>query len=112
MGAGDVIVPGKRERTAGDEVRDLAQELFDKWETDFGRTCVLGDDPARLRLRDALPSLFAEGRRLFDRHPNLTAEQLYARVRGLAGSRHWILELHVIDRHGGFGGFREDLLDL
>ncbi|QMU76675.1 aminopeptidase P family protein [Streptacidiphilus sp. PB12-B1b] len=30
-----------------------------------------------------------------------------------AGHRaHWILEVHLIDREGGFGGFHEELLDL
>src|SRR5277367_3086 len=29
--------------------------IFDEWEADFGRTFVLGDDPAKTALRDALP---------------------------------------------------------
>ncbi|WP_326750680.1 aminopeptidase P family protein [Streptomyces hirsutus] len=204
VSARGLITPGKRERTASDEVRDLAHDLFgttrywhkrivrcgpntlrpyednppdrvigaddiafvdfgpifDQWEADFGRTYVLGDDVTRLRLRDALPGLFAEGKRFFDSRPELTAAHLYAEIERLARDSgwelggwhaghlvgefpherikdelvhsyitpgndlplrrrdrsgrvcHWILEIHLIDRRGGFGGFYEDLLDL
>ncbi|MFJ8948338.1 M24 family metallopeptidase [Streptomyces sp. NPDC102395] len=134
--------------------------IFGQWEADFGRTYVLGDDPARLRLRDALPVLSAEGKRFFDGNPQLTAARLYAEIERLAQSSgleldgwhaghlmgefpheriedalvhsyitpgnhlplrrpersgrtcHLILEIHLIDRQRGFGGFYEDLLDL
>lgn len=134
--------------------------LFEEWEADFGRTYVLGDDPVKHRLRDALPAVFAAGRRYFDAHPDVTGEELYAEVVRLseaagwefggvhsghlvgefphekidgeesasyitpgsgrpmrrtdrAGRRcHWILEIHLVDRERGFGGFYEELLDL
>ncbi|MCF3961863.1 M24 family metallopeptidase [Streptomyces fuscigenes] len=72
--------------------------IFEEWEADFGRTFVLGDDPAKLRLRDALPEIFAAGRRAFEADPDITGEQLYARVSRIAeeagwqhggGARHW-----------------------
>lgn len=35
------------------------------------------------------------------------------RLRDRAGRAcHWILEIHLIDRERGFGGFHEELLDL
>jgi Xaa-Pro aminopeptidase len=134
--------------------------IFEEWEADFGRTFVLGDDPAKLRLRDQLPELFAAGRKYFDAHPDITGEELHAEVVRLAeaagwefggphcghligefphekisGNKieyyitpgsvrpmrrpdrsgrpcHWILEIHLVDRERGFGGFYEELLDL
>ncbi|WP_345649144.1 M24 family metallopeptidase [Streptomyces tremellae] len=134
--------------------------VFEEWEADFGRTYVLGSDPAKVRLRDALPEVFAAGRRAFEADPGITGERLYAemvRIAAAAGwefgawhsghlvgefphdkpkddefgpyiapgndrpmrrpdSRgracHWILEVHLLDRAGGFAGFHEELLDL
>ncbi|WP_066902572.1 M24 family metallopeptidase [Millisia brevis] len=134
--------------------------IFEQWEADFGRTFVLGDDPVKHGLRDALPAVFAAGREHFEAHPDITGAQLYARVVELAqeagwefggqiaghlvgefphekiagdeigsyiapGSDrpmrrldhsgrqcHWILEIHLVDRERGIGGFVEELLDL
>jgi Xaa-Pro dipeptidase len=63
--------------------------IFERWEADFGRTFVLGDDPARLALRDALPRIFAAGRRYFETHPEVTGEELYGHVTGLAQAAGW-----------------------
>ena len=46
--------------------------IFEKWEADFGRTYVLGHDPVKFRLRDALPVMFDAGRRFFDEHEDVT----------------------------------------
>lgn len=134
--------------------------IFESWEADFGRTFVLGDDPIKHRLRDALPTVFSAGRVHFEEHPDITGEQLYARVVELADEAgwefggsiaghlvgefphekiagdeigsyiapgsdrpmrrldhsgrqcHWILEIHLVDRERGIGGFVEELLDL
>ncbi|MCA1218355.1 M24 family metallopeptidase [Streptomyces sp. 8L] len=134
--------------------------IFEEWEADFGRTFVLGDDPAKLRLRDALPEIFAAGRHAFEAAPGITGAQLYAEVVRLTEAAgwefgghhsghlvgefphekingdeissyitpgsdrpmrrqdsqgrdcHWILEIHLVDRERGFGGFHEELLDL
>lgn len=51
--------------------------IFEDWEADFGRTFVLGDDPHKLALRDALPRVWAAGRRHFDAHPDITGAELY-----------------------------------
>ena len=134
--------------------------IFADWEADFGRTYVLGDDPAKHRLADDLPRIWESGREYFASHPNVTGAQLFSYVTGLmaeagwehptehaghlvgefpheriAGDElesyitpanvhpmrrtdaagrdcHWILEVHLVDRQRGFGGFYEQLLDI
>ena len=67
--------------------------IFEEWEADFGRTFVLGDDPAKIALRDALPVIWDAGRRHFEAEPDISGERLYAHMVELA-------------EHGGreFGG--------
>jgi Xaa-Pro aminopeptidase len=134
--------------------------IFEEWEADFGRTFVLGDDPHKIALRDALPRVWQAGRDHFASNPEITGAELFDYVVGVAraggfewgshiaghligefphkkiagrgvqwyvmpGSNkpmrrtdprgrlcHWILEIHLIDRPRGFGGFYEQLLDL
>ena len=63
--------------------------IFEAWEADFGRTYVLGDDPDKLRLRDTLPVVFEAGREFFDASPEITGEQLFAHMVGLAEAAGW-----------------------
>ncbi|MEU6559079.1 M24 family metallopeptidase [Nocardia nova] len=63
--------------------------VFAEWEADFGRTYVLGDDPAKLALRDALEPLWYQGRDYFDAHPDITGEELYAWVTEEAAAQGW-----------------------
>ncbi|TQC47371.1 aminopeptidase P family protein [Rhodococcus sp. WS4] len=134
--------------------------IFEEWEADFGRTFVLGDDPVKHELANALPAVFDAGRAFFDAEPDITGEQLFAHVTevvertrwefggAIAGHLvgqfphekirgdevrsyiapgsdqpmrrldssglqcHWILEIHLVDRERGIGGFHEELLDL
>jgi Xaa-Pro aminopeptidase len=134
--------------------------IFEEWEADFGRTFLLGDDPHKRAVRDALPRVWQAGRDYFVGHPDVTGAELFDVVVGVAhaegfewGSRiaghlvgefphkkiagpgiewyimpgsdkrmrrtdprgrvcHWILEIHLVDRPRGFGGFYEQLLDL
>ena len=134
--------------------------IFEEWEADFGRTFVLGDDPAKKALRDALPRAWQAGREYFDGHPDVTGAELFDFVVGVTHAEgfefggsiaghlvgefphkqiagvgvewyimpgsdkpmrrtdptgrlcHWILEIHLVDRGRGFGGFHEQLLDL
>ena len=134
--------------------------IFEEWEADFGRTFVLGDDPFKLAVRDALPRVWQAGRDYFAQRPAVTGAELFehvvdvARTEGfewgshiaghllgefphkkIAGTGvqwcimpgsgkpmrrrdrtgrvcHWILEIHLVDRARGFGGFYEQLLDL
>ena len=199
-----LVVPGKGERDLSDEIRDVANELFDvrrfwhkrivrsgvntvepyssnppdltlaeddivffdfgplfdEWEADFGRTYVLGDDPLKHRLTADLGRIWDLGQQFYSGHPRITGSQLYAHVLGLIGDSgwghgathaghlvgefphekingddidcyithgsddpmrrpdraghacHWILEVHLIEPEGRFGGFFEQLLDL
>nr|WP_069159601.1 M24 family metallopeptidase [Nocardia altamirensis] len=63
--------------------------IFAEWEADFGRTFVLGDDPAKLALRDALEPLWEQGRTHFDAHPDITGEELYHWVSAQASEQGW-----------------------
>lgn len=63
--------------------------IFEGWEADFGRTFVIGDDPEKLRLRDALPEVFAAGREYFSAQPEVTGEQLFARMVELSEQAGW-----------------------
>ena len=51
--------------------------IFEEWEADFGRTYVLGDDPDKLALRDALPRVWQAGRDYFERHEHVTGAELF-----------------------------------
>jgi Xaa-Pro dipeptidase len=132
--------------------------VFEKWEADFGRTFVLGRDPKKLKLRDDICKAFAEGKKYFQNHPDVTGAELYAHAQELARQygwefggaiaghligqfpheripddkvtlyshpgnhrrmrdldangqeRHWILEIHFVDRALQIGGFYEELL--
>jgi Xaa-Pro dipeptidase len=132
--------------------------VFGAYEADFGRTYVLGDDPAKLRLQSDLAILFDRCRDFYFARPDMTGSELYAHVvsscaaRGwgfggthaghLVGAfpiskserdapknrirpdnrwamdsladdgqpRNWILEIHLLDPTGRFGGFYEELL--
>jgi Xaa-Pro dipeptidase len=134
--------------------------VFEQWEADFGRTYVVGNDPAKHRLRRDIEEGFAKGKQYFQQHPDITGAQLYAYAQQLAkeagwefggriaghligqfpheriqgdkitfyvhpenptrmrtpdGSgrdRHWILEMHFVDRNRQFGGFHEELLTI
>lgn len=134
--------------------------IFEEWEADFGRTYLLGDDPHKKAVRDALPRVWRAGRDYFADHPDVTGAELFDVVVGAARAEgfewasriaghlvgefphkkiagpgiewyimpgsdkpmrrtdprgricHWILEIHLVDRRRGFGGFYEQLLDL
>lgn len=63
--------------------------IFEEFEADFGRTFVLGDDPVKRRLRDALPVVWSAGRDYFHAHPDVTGAELYAHVTRLAADAGW-----------------------
>src|SRR5262249_52825743 len=63
--------------------------LFERWEADFGRTWVLGDDPVKLRLRDDLAEVFEAGRATFEADDGITGEELYDTVVSMAEARGW-----------------------
>jgi Xaa-Pro dipeptidase len=132
--------------------------VFESWEADFGRTYVIGSDPVKHKLRRDIEEAFAEGKKYFHDHPEITAAELYGYAQKMATDRgweyggpiaghligqfpheripndkitlyihpdnprrmrdldadgrerHWILEIHFIDRARQIGGFYEELL--
>jgi Xaa-Pro dipeptidase len=64
--------------------------VFADWEADVGRTYVLGDDPHKLALRDALEPVWHDGKAWFDAHPEATGADLYAHMQQLAGERGYV----------------------
>src|ERR1700729_2728391 len=63
--------------------------VFEAWEADFGRTFVLGSDPVKLKLRDDIEKAFANGKQYFNRHPEITAAELYRHAQKLAKDYGW-----------------------
>jgi Xaa-Pro dipeptidase len=50
---------------------------------------VLGDDPAKLAIRDALPLIWDSSREWFETRPGVTGEELFARVVHLSAQAGW-----------------------
>ncbi|EXJ84218.1 hypothetical protein A1O3_04885 [Capronia epimyces CBS 606.96] len=63
--------------------------VFEAWEADFGRTYVLGDDPIKIKLHDALEPLWKEVKAHFQDHPDITGEELYGVACDLAQKAGW-----------------------
>ncbi|MCA2293622.1 M24 family metallopeptidase [Mycobacterium avium] len=58
--------------------------VFEEWEADFGRTFLLGDDPHKKAVRDALPRVWQAGRDHFAGHPDVTGAELFDAVVAVA----------------------------
>jgi hypothetical protein len=134
--------------------------VFEAWEADFGGTFVLGDDPAKHKLRADTENAFYKGNAYFQTNSDTTADGLYNCVvqlakdsgwefgRPIAGhligqfpheripndkiflyvhpenptkirtagsdglERHWILEIHFVDRQRQIRTFFEELLTI
>jgi Xaa-Pro dipeptidase len=63
--------------------------ILEDWEADFGRTYVLGEDPAKHQLAADLPRLWQAGRDHFHASPDITGEGLYRHVLGLIEQAGW-----------------------
>lgn len=63
--------------------------IFDRWEADFGRTFVLGDDPDKHALCDDLPRVWAKGREYFETQPDVTGAELFDEVVRLSHDAGW-----------------------
>jgi hypothetical protein len=118
----------------------------------------LGSDPLKRKLQQDVGQAFADGKRYFNEHPEITSSEFFSYVQSLAGNfgwefggriaghligqfphekiaddkvtlyvhpksnlrmrsldeqgrkRHWILEIHFVDREHEIGGFHEELL--
>jgi Xaa-Pro aminopeptidase len=63
--------------------------VFAAWEADFGRTFVLGNDPARHRLKNALEPIFHAAKARFAADPDMDGETLYGIACDLAKQAGW-----------------------
>lgn len=132
--------------------------ILEDWEADYGRTYVLGNDPAKIKLTQDVEKAWYECRDFYLKQPAITGAQFYEHVSGVAQNygwefggeiaghlighfphekldgedkrnyvhpenhvnmrdldqegnpRHWILEIHFIDRSQEIGGFFEQVL--
>ncbi len=133
--------------------------VFEGWETDLGRTYVLGNDPLKQKIKKDVEEAWQEGNAWYFKQPTLTGAQFFNYAVNLAkrygyefgnaiaghiigkfpheqpddpndlcldvhpdnhqdilqldkygNKRHWILELHFVDRKNNIGAFFEQLL--
>ncbi|ATY59072.1 Peptidase structural domain [Cordyceps militaris] len=63
--------------------------VFEQWEADFGRTFVLGSDPRKLRVRDALEPLWHAVRDRYRARPDMTGAELFAIAKGAGEAQGW-----------------------
>jgi Xaa-Pro dipeptidase len=63
--------------------------VFEEYEADFGRTFVIGSDPAKLKMRDDVAKAFADGKRYFHEHPKITSDEFFAYAASLAEKYGW-----------------------
>jgi Xaa-Pro dipeptidase len=63
--------------------------VFEEWESDFGRTYVVGNDPMKRKLCRDIEEGFAKGKRYFEQHPDITGAELYAYAHELAKEAGW-----------------------
>jgi Xaa-Pro aminopeptidase len=64
--------------------------VFEQWEADFGRTFVLGSDPAKLKLMRDVGLAFEAGKRHFNEHPEITSRELFLYAESLATQFGWV----------------------
>jgi hypothetical protein len=63
--------------------------VFEESEADFGRTFVIGSDPAKLKLRDDIAKAFADGKKYFQEHSDVTGVELFKYAEKLAEQYGW-----------------------
>jgi Xaa-Pro dipeptidase len=64
--------------------------VFGEWEADFGRSFIVGDNPLKLKLVDALPEMHAIGRAHFEREESLTGAELFEFMQKAAATDGWL----------------------
>jgi Xaa-Pro aminopeptidase len=63
--------------------------VFEEYEADFGKTFVLGGDPEKIRLRDALVPAWDAVSDKFRANPDITGDELYAFAKYIARQGGW-----------------------
>jgi Xaa-Pro aminopeptidase len=134
--------------------------IFDGWEADLGRTYVLGNNPIKQKIKQAVEAAWYEGNAWYFKQTKLTGAEFFNYATKLAkrygyefgnaisghivgkypheqpddpndlcldvhpnnhtdilqldkygNPRHWMLELHFVDRENNIGAFFEQLLN-
>jgi Xaa-Pro dipeptidase len=75
--------------------------IFEEWEADFGRTFVLGDDPQKKAVCDALPRVWQAGHDHFAERPDVTGAELFEYVVGVARAEGFEWGSHIAGYRGG-----------
>ncbi|KAF2769147.1 Creatinase/aminopeptidase [Teratosphaeria nubilosa] len=75
--------------------------VFEKWEADFGRTYVLGDDPHKKKLRDATEPMFYRIKERYKQRPEMTGEELYEIAGEEARKDGWEWGAHIAGHNIG-----------
>ncbi|KRO86458.1 MAG: aminopeptidase [Cryomorphaceae bacterium BACL29 MAG-121220-bin8] len=63
--------------------------IFEKWEADFGRTYVMGNDPYKIKLKNDIELAWHKGKKYFEKHIDITGAQLYEYCVKLASNYGW-----------------------
>jgi Xaa-Pro dipeptidase len=63
--------------------------VFEQWEADFGRTFVIGSDPLKLKMQRDVEAAFADGKRYFESHSDITSQELFHYAESLAEKYNW-----------------------
>jgi Xaa-Pro dipeptidase len=63
--------------------------VFEEWEADFGRTFVIGTDPAKLKMKHDVELAFAAGKAFFNQNLSITSKELFAHAESLATQFGW-----------------------
>jgi Xaa-Pro aminopeptidase len=63
--------------------------IIEDWEADLGRTYVIGDDPARHKLKRDIETAWYEGKEWFHKQSRLTGAEFFDYAVGLAGKYGW-----------------------
>ncbi len=63
--------------------------IFEGWETDLGRTYVIGNDPTKLKLKNDVEAAWNEAKAWYDKQTNLTGAEYFNYVVALAKRYGW-----------------------
>jgi Xaa-Pro dipeptidase len=63
--------------------------IFEKYEADYGRTFVLGNDPHKIKLKNDVLFAFNDGKKYFQENPDITSQQLFQFVKKLGEKYGW-----------------------
>ncbi|KAJ6787126.1 hypothetical protein PWT90_06945 [Aphanocladium album] len=69
--------------------------VFEKWEADFGRTYVLGNDERKIKVRDALEPMWHKIKAKYRQRPDMTGAELYSIAKSTAEAEGWIWGAHI-----------------